>query len=107
MQFGALGLIDAQPGSSQAQLGRELDLDRSTIADVVARLERRGLVERSRDDGDRRRNVLRLTAAGEACLAELAPLVEQMDATLTRQLSEPERAGLRHALQALLGDAGA
>lgn len=105
VQFGALGLIDTEPESSQAQLGRELDLDRSTIADVVARLERRGLVERSRADGDRRRNALRITAAGRTCLAELAPRVEQMDATLTRQLTASERDALRRALHALLGDA--
>ncbi|MBG6238453.1 DNA-binding MarR family transcriptional regulator [Mycetocola sp. CAN_C7] len=103
VQFGALDLIAAEPGSSQAQLGRELDLDRSTIADVVARLERRGLVERARADSDRRRNALSITESGRACLATLAPRVEQMDATLTHRLSAPERTELRHALRSLLG----
>ncbi|MCP2032496.1 DNA-binding MarR family transcriptional regulator [Okibacterium sp. HSC-33S16] len=103
VQFGALSLIDAESGLSQAELGRELDLDRSTIADVVARLERRGLVERSRAEDDRRRYRLRLTPGGQACLLELAPLVERMDAALTTQLSTAEREALQRALQSLLG----
>ena len=103
VQFGALGLIDAKPGLSQAELGRALDLDRSTIADVVARLERRGLVKRLRTESDRRRYRLQLTPDGSACLVELAPQVELMDATLTRQLSTPERDALQRALLALLG----
>ena len=46
VQFGVLSVLARTPGASQTELCAQLDLDRSTIADIVARLERRGLIER-------------------------------------------------------------
>ncbi|MGH2890522.1 MAG: MarR family transcriptional regulator, partial [Solirubrobacteraceae bacterium] len=45
VQYAALTVLDQHPRSSQRELGRVLDLDRSTIADLVARMVRRGLIE--------------------------------------------------------------
>ena len=39
-----------------------------SIADLVARMVRRGLIERERDEDDRRRNVLQLTAMRTAAV---------------------------------------
>jgi dodecin len=41
-----LTVLARTPGESRTELGAQLDLDRSTIADIMARLERRGLIER-------------------------------------------------------------
>ncbi|WP_309069155.1 MarR family transcriptional regulator, partial [Microbacterium sp.] len=79
VQYAVLTVLERLPGSSQATLGAELDLDRSTIADLVARMTRRGLIERASDASDRRRNVLKLTAAGRATVAELRPRVEGLE----------------------------
>lgn len=102
VQFAALTVLDQQPGASQRELGRVLDLDRSTIADLVARMVRRGLIERERDPGDRRRNVLQLTSAGRDELARLRPRVEAIEPILTAGLSPSERAELRRLLHRLL-----
>jgi hypothetical protein len=51
VQFGVLSVLARTPGASQTELCAQLDLDRSTIADIVARLERHGLSERIRDAG--------------------------------------------------------
>ncbi|EWT02369.1 MarR family transcriptional regulator [Intrasporangium oryzae NRRL B-24470] len=42
-----------------------------SATDVVDRLERRGLVERAPDPGDRRATTVRLTSAGETVLGEV------------------------------------
>ena len=107
VQFAALTVLDQRPGASQSDLGRALDLDRSTIADLVARMVRRGLIERERDEHDRRRNVLQLTATGRDELARLRPRVEAIEATLTAGLSPGERDQLRGLLHRALEHAAA
>lgn len=102
VQFAALTVLDQRPRASQRELGRELDLDRSTIADLVTRMVRRGLIERERDEDDHRRNVLALTAAGHEELVRLRPLVEAIEPTVTAGLSPSERDELRLLLHRVL-----
>ena len=52
------------------RLGTEVGLAPASITRLVDRLERRGLVARSRDISDRRRVDVRLTAHGERMLGE-------------------------------------
>jgi DNA-binding MarR family transcriptional regulator len=107
VQFAALTVLDRRPRASQRELGRVLDLDRSTIADLVARMVRRGLIERERDEDDRRRNTLQLTTSGRAELARLRPRVNAIEPTLTAGLSPSEREELRHLLSRVLEHAAA
>ena len=105
VQFAVLTVLDQRPGASQRELGRVLDLDRSTIADLVTRMVRRGLIERERDQDDRRRNVLQLTPAGRDELAHLRPRVEAIEPTLTAGLRPGERDELRRLLYRILEQA--
>lgn len=107
VQFAALTALDQRPGASQRELGRVLDLDRSTIADLVTRMARRGLIERERDKDDRRRNILELTSAGRDELAQLRPRVEAIEPTLTAGLRPRERDELRRLLYRMLEHAAA
>lgn len=102
VQFGALAVLARRPGASQQDLCEELDLDRSTIADLVRRLERNGLIERKRDSTDRRRNRLVVSAAGLAALDDLRPRVEDVERVLTGALSADERRTLRELLRKIL-----
>lgn len=102
VQFGVLTVLDRLPAASQHDLCDELDLDRSTIADIVSRLERNGLIERRRDATDRRRNQLALTEEGAARLEELRPRAEQVEHLLTDGLTAAERRDLRALLQKVL-----
>jgi len=102
VQYAALEVLAAHPGSSQRELGDALDLDRSTIADLVRRMERGGLVERLRDDADRRRNLLALSRDGRTTLASLAPRVDRLQATLVAGLSAADAATLRRLLTAVI-----
>lgn len=106
VQFGVLNVLHRTGGASQRELCDALDLDRSTVAGLVSRLEARGLVERARADADRRRNLVRLTAAGGAELRRLVPHAAQVDASLTAGLSEEERATLRRLLTRILDTHG-
>jgi DNA-binding MarR family transcriptional regulator len=106
VQFGVMNVLSANPGASQRELCEHLDLDRSTIADIVARLERHGIVERVRDAGDKRRNIVRLTAEGQREFRRLVPKVVRVDHVLTGGLSVDDAAALRRLLNAMLSSQG-
>jgi len=102
VQYGVLAVLARRPGASQRELGDELDLDRSTVADLVSRLQRRGLLQRERHDGDRRRNTVELTDAGREQVEELRPRVEAVEHVLTDGLSPEDRRELRSLLMRVL-----
>jgi MarR family transcriptional regulator, temperature-dependent positive regulator of motility len=102
VQYAALEILQKTPGVNQRQLGDELDVDRSTIADLVARMVRNDLIERSDDPVDKRSYVLFLTAAGKKQLATLRPRVEEVERILTARLKPAECLELRRLLLALL-----
>ncbi|GAB4361232.1 MAG: MarR family winged helix-turn-helix transcriptional regulator [Oricola sp.] len=58
------------PGISQQDLARKLLVGRSNMTMLLPQLEKRGLVERRPDAGDRRVLRLRLTPAGESLAGE-------------------------------------
>ncbi|WP_144140705.1 MarR family winged helix-turn-helix transcriptional regulator [Paraburkholderia sp. BCC1884] len=102
VQYSALEILHRTPGVNQRQLGDELDVDRSTIADLVARMVRNELIERSDDPVDKRSYVLFLTPAGKKQLSALRPRVEDVERILTAKLSPEETQELRRLLLALL-----
>ncbi|MEZ3160729.1 MarR family winged helix-turn-helix transcriptional regulator [Microbacterium sp. BWT-B31] len=102
VQYSILVVLDRLGEASQRELCDEVDLDRSTVADLVSRMERRGLLERSRDPQDARRNAVRLTEHGLAERHRLRPLVDRVDGALTGLLSPEDRAALRRALRHML-----
>ncbi|MBT2510528.1 winged helix DNA-binding protein [Streptomyces sp. ISL-98] len=63
-QFAVLNTLVADPGLDQRTVGERVGLDRSTIAEVISRLDRRGLLHKVRDPRDGRRFLLRVTDEG-------------------------------------------
>ena len=102
VQYAALEILRLTPGVNQRQLGDELDVDRSTIAVLVARMVRNNLIERSDDPVDKRSYVLFLTPTGKKQLATLRPRVEEVERILTARLTPNECLDLRRLLLALL-----
>lgn len=102
VQFGVLSVLGDNEGASQQDLSEAMDLDRSTVAVIVRRLEHRGLLRRDRDLDDRRRNRLVLTELGHTTRRELAPLVIEEERSLTGSLTDAEQDQLRTLLQKLL-----
>jgi DNA-binding MarR family transcriptional regulator len=102
VQYTILVVLDQRGEASQRELCDDADLDRSTIADLVARMERKGLIARRRDPQDARRNTVTLTDAGRAERERLRPLVDEVQEALVATMSNKERRALRDGLRALL-----
>lgn len=102
VQFGVLSMLSEHPGIDQVTLCEHLQTDRSTMAELIARLEKRDEVTRAKDDTDRRRNIVTLTPTGERTLRELRPQAERVNEILTAGLGEADQQHLQRLLVALL-----
>ncbi|MFT4228752.1 MAG: MarR family transcriptional regulator [Microbacterium sp.] len=105
VQYAIIATLDRLGPRSQRQLCDEIDLDRSTIADLVTRMERRGLVRRDRDPADARRKTVTLTPLGHREHERLRPLADEVEHALTDRLTTADRDVLRRTLRLLLESA--
>lgn len=101
-QYSVLVVLDRRGAASQRELCDEVDLDRSTVAGLVRRLERGGLIVRHRADGDARRNVVTLTPVGATERRRLAPYVAEVQRELVAGLGEDEAQMLFRGLWRML-----
>lgn len=98
-QFAVMNALLADPELDQRTVGERVDIDRSTMADIVSRLTARGLLEWTRDSTDGRRKMIRLSPKGRAMLQEIIPRTKTMTRHLVRALSPDEEAELRRLLR--------
>jgi MarR family transcriptional regulator, lower aerobic nicotinate degradation pathway regulator len=90
-QFIVLKQLQALGACSQGQLADALGIDYSNLASVTGELYRRELIERSRDESDRRRYVVELTASGRQLLADADTAVGVGEEDMLSVLDEAER----------------
>jgi DNA-binding MarR family transcriptional regulator len=98
-QFGTLLLIDANPGVSQSSVAEALRFDRSTLVQIIDRLENRGLVVRAVSAHDRRSHALELTESGAELLATLKNLALEHEDEMALGLEDGERETLIRLLE--------
>lgn len=98
-QFSLLVTIRNFPGLSQSELVARTGIDRSTMADMVARLENRDMVRRERSRRDRRVNTLAITPDGERALMTALGGVAKAQQRIIEAVPEDERAGFLANLQ--------
>lgn len=90
-QFAVLNALVAEPGLDQRTVGERVGLDRSTIAEVISRLGRRGLLDKVRDPGDGRRSLLSPTEEGTRTHRRLTVRTARMNQIFLAPLAAEER----------------
>jgi DNA-binding MarR family transcriptional regulator len=99
-QHELLGLVASGLRTPQAILeasGR----DKTTLSRAVARAAKAGLLVHERSEGDRRRQVLRVTDRGSAALAQAKRAMERVSPKLIGDLTPKERRRLAKILRKL------
>ncbi|MGH6877074.1 MAG: MarR family winged helix-turn-helix transcriptional regulator [Rhizomicrobium sp.] len=91
LQYAALLGIRENSGRDQTTLANYVALDRSTIADVVERLESKALIRRRPGVRDRRTKRLELTSAGRKLIAAASPAVGSVQDAILAPLKPAER----------------
>lgn len=81
-QLMVLAAVKAAPGGSQTAIVNATGIDRSTLADLVKRMQRKGLVTRRRTKEDARAYAVVITPAGEKELARASKVIPRVEAAL-------------------------
>jgi DNA-binding MarR family transcriptional regulator len=101
IQTRLLGVLrDRRPTINE--LGRLLDLDKSSVSGLVERAERRGLVTRGRSPTDGRSVLVSLSDHGRALVDDAAGRFEADVVALLEPLSSPDRRQLSRLVSRLL-----
>jgi DNA-binding MarR family transcriptional regulator len=97
-QYTALTVLERHPDISVSQLARNSFVTAQSMADMIAGLEDRGLIERHRDQVDRRRLAIALSPAGQALLDHYRNPVIELESRMLQGITRPQATALRRAL---------
>jgi len=103
-QFTVLALLAGIDEVDQQTIGSRAGLDKSTLGQLVERLEGAGLVASRVDPASRRRKLVRITASGRSALAEAAVAQREVQERMLAPLSKAEVAELRRLLSLIARD---
>jgi DNA-binding MarR family transcriptional regulator len=97
-QYAVLVCVGQNPDISQTGLVEQTGVDRSTLADVVRRLVKKGLLQRKRTKQDARMYAVRLTAKGQNILTSVKPQATKVDQRILSVLRTDQRANFIDSL---------
>lgn len=100
-QFTVLSAVDINEGKSQTELVKITGIDRSTLADLVARLMAQGYLQRRRTKEDARANAIRLTLVGKKMLKSTQNGAEDIDKQLLSAFNAADRRVMMDCLATL------
>jgi DNA-binding MarR family transcriptional regulator len=102
-EYGALALLDIEPGLSNAELARRSLVTPQSMNEVIARLEQRGYVARRPSPDHGRIRLTEVTSAGSELIQRAAQDVGSFERWLLGGLTGADRARLEKLLLRVLG----
>jgi DNA-binding MarR family transcriptional regulator len=103
-QFAVLKTVAAMENPSQTLLVQQTGIDRSTIADIVRRLIKKGLLQRRRTSHDARMYAVKLTPSGRDLLDSAEPAAKFTEEQLFGVLPERQRTAIIDALSTIVAN---
>ncbi|NVO00053.1 MAG: MarR family transcriptional regulator [Geobacteraceae bacterium] len=98
-QFGLMRFLWEEDAITQVELSNRSQIDRTTIGGLIDKLEQLALVKRMPHPEDRRAYRISLTETGKNLEKELAPLADELQATILNPLTAQEVESLITILQ--------
>jgi DNA-binding MarR family transcriptional regulator len=104
-EFSVLALIARTPGQKQTEIAEQLGIKRANFVALMDGLERRGLAERRKAEGDKRSHSLHLTAEGTRFVEKMVAVWSAHEQRLVEKLGgAAERDRLIALLDRILAD---
>jgi MarR family transcriptional regulator, temperature-dependent positive regulator of motility len=101
-QFAVLVTVSQNEGLSQTHLVERTGIDRSTLADIVRRMLKKGLLQRRRTREDARAYAVKLTEEGWRVLKSVDPLARKVDDRIMASLPAGQRERLLQDLNTIV-----
>jgi DNA-binding MarR family transcriptional regulator len=101
-QYAVLVTVAQNEGLSQTQLVGLTGIDRSTLADVVRRMLKKGLLQRRRTRDDARAYAVKLTEDGNRILKTHDPMARRVDERILASLPAQQRDRFLQDLNAIV-----
>ncbi|MDV7023411.1 MULTISPECIES: MarR family winged helix-turn-helix transcriptional regulator [Enterobacteriaceae] len=101
-QYAVMRAIAEHPGIEQVALTEVAVSTKATLAEMLNRMEMRGLVRREPDPQDKRRRFVFLTAEGNALLNNCLPVGAGVDDAFLGKLSMQERKQLGELIRKMM-----
>jgi MarR family transcriptional regulator, temperature-dependent positive regulator of motility len=101
-QYAILLTVSQNEGLSQTQLVDLTGIDRSTLADVVRRMLKKGLLQRRRTKDDARAYAVKVTEEGARVLKAHDPLARKVDERILSSLPATQRDRFLQDLNAIV-----
>ncbi len=101
-QYAVLVTVSLNEGLSQTHLVERTGIDRSTLADIVRRMLKKGLLQRRRTKEDARAYAVKLTEEGWRVLKSAEPLTRKVDERILSALSAGQRDRLLQDLNSIV-----
>ena len=92
VQYAALVAVESHPGLDATRLSELIFFDRSTIGDVLDRIEAKGWIVRRAAPNDRRVKLLELSPLGRSTLRAVDPAIRRVQERLLAPLTAREAA---------------
>jgi len=102
VQYGLLTVLYSGNALDQVTLATEVGIDRTSGADVMRRLERRGLLVRVQSKEDRRAKLVQITDEGKALVRAMQPSMERAQQRLLAPLKAAEQESFVKLMQQLI-----
>ena len=100
-QFDIIATLGNTPGMSYKELGDRTLITKGTLTGVIERLEQKGLVQRQRNDCDKRSFFVKLTSEGEQVFCDVFPHVISQSGKAFAHYTEDDFAALEKTLSEL------
>ena len=101
-QLAVLMTVAQNEGLSQTGLVDRTGIDRSTLADIVRRMQRKGLLQRRRTKEDARAYAVKLTDEGRQVLTAANPVARRVDERVLGALPDKQREAFMAALASIV-----
>lgn len=97
-----LRILSQKEQMTQKELQEILEIQPGSMSEIISKLESRGMLERVRDEQDKRMIVLKITERGKAQVMEIPR--HEIERELFQVLSEEEQSNLKYLLKKLLDE---
>lgn len=105
-QVGVMMMIRRGLGASAADLTRATHVDSTAITRMIDRLEEKGLIERSPDPDDGRRQLLHLTDAAHSLMPEIEAISKRVEERFEAGLRKSDLHTFHRVMMTMLDNVG-